>query len=104
MCPPPPGRAAGRALVPGRRRAEGRTQTSTRSEASQPAPHTITALAPTWGPNGKKPTEQNYTFNLEKLGGPSQCLAPSPLPPSAGKHWLQERFIFNNAIYIPLST
>lgn len=57
-----------------------------------------------WGSEQTKLTEQNHTFNLEKLGGPSQLRAPSPLPPLAGEHWLQERFIFNNAIYIPLST
>lgn len=58
-----------------------------RSGSARPRrPHGITPFAPTWGPKGgkkKHPTEQNYTFNLEKLGGPSRHRAPSPLPPSA---------------------
>lgn len=71
---------------------------------AEPTPPPATPLAPPRGSQEKKPPEQNYTFNLEKLGGPSQLRAPSPRPPLAGEHWFQERFIFNNAIYIPLST
>lgn len=55
---------------------------------------------------GENKANEIHPSNAERLGKALHSAALNPILPSnkQAKQWLQEWFVFNNAIYIPLST